>query len=300
MNRPEPNSAEHLKRAALLLAIAGYCILSVGDVLVKTINGAWPGIAVATLRYAFGTVLLGCVLWVREGRAGFTLPRPWVQLGRAVSVSVCATSFFTAIFIMPITEATVITFLTPVVVALFSSLFLKEHAPPAVWIAIALAFTGVLIVLRPEVALIGWAGLLPLATACGMASMMIFNRMIAGTGSALQMQFLISALAVPILMALSLAGHISGIAAFRIAWPETSVILRCAAVACTASLGHALIYKATERVSAAVIAPSIYVQLLVVMSFGFALFGDTPDIAAIGGAALIIGAGVFLWRMGRE
>jgi drug/metabolite transporter (DMT)-like permease len=284
----------------LLLAISGFALLSAGDVLVKTIHSPLPGIAIATIRYIFGAVLLGCLLWWREGRTGFTLPRPWVQLGRAVSASTCAACFFTALFLMPLTEATVITFLAPALVALFSSIFLKEHAPTSVWIAIAVAFSGVLIVLRPEVALIGWAGLLPLGTACGMAMLVIFNRMVAGTGSVLQMQFLISALAVPVLATLALAGHLSSIPALQLSWPEASVILRCGIVACSASIAHAFLYKATENSSAAAIAPATYVQLLVAMTFGFVLFGDVPDAAALGGAALIIGTGLYLWHAGRR
>jgi drug/metabolite transporter (DMT)-like permease len=285
--------------AALLFAMAGFAGLSVGDSVIKSIHGAMPGTAVAATRYVFGTILLGALLWWREGRGGFTLPRPWIHIGRAASVSVGAACFFSALFMMPLTEATVITFVTPMLVALFSSYFLKEHAPRSAWIAIAIAFVGVLIVLRPEVALIGWPGLLPLGTACGMAIMIIFNRMAAGTGSTLQMQFLISALAAPMLCAVALAGHISGIAALHVSWPGSGPILRCAIVACSASIAHGLLYTATVRASAAAIAPATYVQLLIAMLLGYFAFGDRPDIVALGGAAMIIGAGVYFWRSGR-
>ncbi len=203
MEKPESRMG-----VALLLSLAGYAGLSVGDAVIKSINGALPGAAVAATRYIFGSILLGVLLWWREGRAGFTMPLPWIQLGRAAAVSVGAMFFFTALFLMPMTEATVITFITPMFVALFSSIFLREHATRAAWIAIGVAFVGVLIVLRPQVALIGWPGLLPLGTSCAMAVMIILNRMAAGSGSALKMQFLISILAAPILCSLALIGHL--------------------------------------------------------------------------------------------
>jgi drug/metabolite transporter (DMT)-like permease len=280
---------------ALLLAIAGFGLLTFGDAVIKSINGAMTGTAVSLVRYVFGAVFMAALLFWREGRAGFTVPRPWIQLGRAASVGIGSTCFFTAVFLMPMTEATVITFVTPMLVALFSSFFLKEHAPRAAWIAIAVAFAGVLIVLRPEVAKIGWAGLLPIGTAVCMAIMIVLNRMASGHGSVVQMQFLIAALAVPILAAVTLIGHFSGIPLFHVTWPGVGPIIKCALVGCSASLAHGLVFMATERASAAVIAPATYVQLLVAMSVGYFAFGDVPDAAALAGAALIIGAGVYLW-----
>ncbi len=284
---------------ALLFAIAGFALLTFGDAIIKSIHGAMTGTAVAAVRYVFGAVLMAALLFWREGKAGFTMPRPWIHIGRAASVGVGSTCFFTALFLMPMTEATVITFVTPMLVALLSSFFLKEHAPRAAWIAIAVAFTGVLVVLRPEVAKVGWAGLLPVGTAVCMAIMINLNRMASGLGSALQMQFLLAVLAVPILAAVTIVGHFSGIPLFHVAWPGLGPILKCATVGCTASLAHGLVFMATERASAAVIAPATYVQLLVAMSTGYFAFGDVPDAMALAGATLIIGAGIYLWRSGR-
>jgi drug/metabolite transporter (DMT)-like permease len=35
------------------------------------------------------------------------------------------------------------------------------------------------------------------------------------------------------------------------------------------------------------------------MLLGYLLYGDRPDAIALGGAVLIIGAGLYLWRAGR-
>jgi drug/metabolite transporter (DMT)-like permease len=55
-------------------------------------------------------------------------------------------------------------------------LFLKERIPRATGVAIALAFAGVLIVLRPNLAELGLAALLPLGAALAMAVLMMLNR----------------------------------------------------------------------------------------------------------------------------
>jgi drug/metabolite transporter (DMT)-like permease len=282
--------------SGLAFAFAGFALLSCGDALVKTMAGIWPGTAVAALRYGFGVLFIGGLLFAREGRAAFTIPRPWVQLGRGVSVSVGSTFFFLSIFVMPLAEATLIQFVIPMLVAVISRIVLNERPPRAAWIATAIAFVGVLIVLRPQVAVIGWNGVMPLIGALGMAFLMIFNRMAAGSGSALKMQFLISIFAFPVLILAGFAGHQSGIASLHVAWPTASVIARCAFIACSASLAHGLVYMATERASAASTAPAIYIQLIVAMVLGYVLYNDRPDAIALGGAMLIIGAGLYLWR----
>ncbi len=289
------------QQAALGLAYAlgGFALLSGGDAIVKTMSGHWPGTAIATLRYIFGAVGLCGLLWWREGRAAFTFPDRAIHVARGFCVAAGSCCFFIAVGYMPLAEATVISFANPVFVALLSASFLGERATRATWIATALAFTGVLIVIRPNFGSVGWAGLLPLATAFFMAVMVILNRKVAGRASALKMQVLISATAVPILLAFALAGHVSGLDRLHIGLPAWSVVARCALVACSASLAHGLLYKATEHVSAATMAPVTYVQMLVALVLGYALFGNIPDGIALGGSALVVAAGLYLWRAGR-
>ncbi len=290
------NDHDSRVRSGLLLAIGGFALLSVGDAVVKTMAGMWPGTAIAALRYGFGAFGLAGLLFAREGRAAFTLPDPKIHWARGFTVSVGSAAFFVAVSLMPLAEATVITFANPIFVALLSALFLREPATRAAWIATGFAFAGVIVVIRPNFAHVGLVGLLPLLTAFLMAVMVILNRRVAGRASALKMQFLISVTAVPILLLIAGTGQISGVPAFHFGWPHWSVILRCAAVACSASLAHGLLFMATERVSAASIAPLAYVQLLVAVFMGGLLFGNRPDAMTGLGALLVIGAGLILWR----
>lgn len=294
-----PNKYNKLKLQGMGFALAGFALLSLGDAIVKGMAGLWPAPAIGALRYAIGAVMLVLLLWHREGRAGFSCPSPWIQMGRAASVSISATAFFVGVQIMPLADMTAISFTSPIFITVFSALILKEPPPRAVWIAGGLAFVGMIILLRPNIAAIGWAGLLPLISAAGFAVMVICNRMVAGVGSALQMQMLVSVLALPMLVLIALATDRSGIPQFVIGWPDGSVVLRCAAVACTASLAHGLIFVATERLSAALVAPLIYVQLVMAVGLGVSFFGEVPDLGTLAGAAVIVAAGVYLWRSER-
>ena len=42
-----------------------------------------------------------------------------------------------------------------------------------------------------------------------------------------------------------------------------------------------------------------YFQLIMAGFYGWLLFHETPDAAALVGAAIIVGAGLYLWRAGR-
>lgn len=283
-------------RSGLLYALCGFALLSCGDAIIKSIAGAWPGTAVAALRYSIGATGLGLFLLLKEGRNGFALPRPRIQLMRGAAVAAATVLFFSSIFLMPLAEATAISFTTPMITALLSAIFLKERTRAATWIASLAAFGGVLIILRPNITELGWVALMPIGAATCMAMMMMGNRAVSNAGSPLLMQFLVASIAAPFILAAALVGHLSGVEALRVGVPDWTIIARCAAVAVTASFAHWLVFMGTTRASAAEIAPMTYVQLLIAMALGIALFGDWPDLTSLVGSAIIIGAGLFLWH----
>ena len=297
-----PVNPENARRAAdstafgLLLALAGFAFLSMGDGIIKSMAGEWPGLAVAALRYSIGSIGLLTLLLIVEGRSSLTCPRPWVQLGRGVSVAFATLFFFSAIFLMPLADATAIQFTAPMITALLSALILGERMPRITWYATAIAFLGMLLVLQPSILDLGWSVLLPIGAAICFSFTIVFNRMAAGSGSGLLMQVLISAVAAPVLIAAAFIGHVSGLDALRVQMPDWTVIARCVLVAITASASHWLVYMATTKASAAEAAPMVYVQLLTAVVIGVLFYGDHPDPLAMGGAALIVGAGLWLWK----
>jgi len=279
---------------ALTLALTGFVILAFGDAVVKSMAGEWPGTAVSALRYSFAALGLPILVLILHGRAGFVLPRPMLQLGRAAAVSLATICFFMGVMAMPLADATAIQFTSPILTAMLAPLLLHEKSPAAVWLATLLAFVGVLIVLRPNVADLGAAAFWPLGAALGMSILMILNRKAAGAAPVMVMQMLLALIAAPmIVVAAALLSALGG--EFAIAAPSEIVVLKCLGVAVLATIGHSLIFAAITRANAASVAPMTYVQLLVAASLGWAWFGDAPDAATFGGAALIIGGGLWLW-----
>ncbi|QFT77197.1 DMT family transporter [Erythrobacter sp. THAF29] len=286
------------ERTGLAYAITGFAILSVGDAVVKSMAEDWPPYAVAALRFTIGALALSVMLWRSEGASAFKPRNPWLQIARGICLAIASVSFFSAIYLMPLADAMSIGFLAPVLTQLLAGPLLGEKVRPAVWGVSIVALIGVGIILRPNLAELGWAALLPLNSAVFFALMMIANRASAGEGSALSMQVFIAGICAPILIVLALGIKLSGIPALDFGWPSWDVVLRCAIVAFTASSAHWLAYIGTAKAGAAQVAPAIYVQMLVAIALGWWIFGDRPDLFTLGGAGLIIAAGLYLWRDG--
>lgn len=297
MDSKDPDAGKaNQRRQSFLLALAGFAVFSLGDGITKSTAGLWPGIAVAALRFGFGAAGLGLILLVKEGVSGFAMPRPLVQVGRGLMITGSTACIFVAFQLMPLATATAIGFTTPLLTALLSALLLRERIPLRLWATIGLAFVGVILVLRPSFASLGGLVLLPLGAALAMAGLMMLNRMVSDGGSPLLSQFLVAALAAPMLTFLAVAGHLSGETALSIGVPSWSLIARVALLAAIATIGHWLIYLATVRASAATIAPANYVQIIFAVTIGWLAFGDMPDMLTFAGIALIIGAGVWLLK----
>lgn len=290
------NDANKNVARALVTAMAGFVILSVGDSVIKSTGGQWPGTAVAALRFLIGTIGLAVLLFFRQGRAGFMLPMPAYQIGRGLCLAIASAAFFSSVFLMPLADATAIVFISPALTSLISAYLLGEKVPQYIWVTIILALLGVIIILRPNFIALGPAAILPLIAAFAMSVLMILNRKVAGCGTPLLMQFLLALFATPFLIIASLVGHMTAIPALQLGWPSSYVIVVCCIVAITATASHALLYLATTRVSASTVAPTTYIQLLVAIILGAIFYGNYPDLQSLSGAALIILGGLYLWR----
>jgi len=286
-------------RAGLLYALAGFCTLSIGDAIIKGMAGAWPAPAMAATRYVAGTVLLATLLVRSEGWPALRLPRDPLQWVRGVAISLSAIGMFLAVWLMPLAAATTIAFTQPMITAVLAMVLLGERARLSTWLATLVAFAGVFVVLRPNFETAGWGVLFPLMGASGMAVTIIANRKVHGRASILAMQYYMSVTAMIFLLVITTAGHLSGFEHFRLHWPHWSVVARCAFIGLTATLAQWLIYMGTARAGAGTVAPMTYGQLLMATVLGALFFDDWPDLTALAGAAIIIGAGLFLWWRGR-
>ena len=262
--------------------------------------GDWPPYAVAALRFSIGALGLSALLWRAQGPTAFVPVNPWLQMARGLCLAMASLCFFSAIFVMPLAEAMARGFLAPILLQVFAGVLLGERVAPKVYAVSLVALAGVAIILRPSLAVLGWAALLPLVSAVFFALLMVANRASAGRSSALAAQVFVAGACAPILILASLFAKISGVPELAFTWPSWDVVARCAVVAVTASTAHWLVYLGTAKAGAAEVAPAIYVQMVVAVTLGWVFFDETPDEWTLVGAAMIIAAGLYLWQDGQR
>ncbi|MDY7097602.1 MAG: DMT family transporter [Pseudomonadota bacterium] len=294
------NSGTGSSNSGFLYAVAGFVLLSIGDAVIKSMADDWPAVAVAALRFSIGALGLSVILWRTEGATAFVPTNPWLQLARGICLAFASLAFFSAIYIMPLAEAMAIAFLAPILTQIFAGLLLGEKVPAKVYAVSLIALAGVAIILRPNLALLGWGAVLPLVSAVFFSLLMVSNRASAGQSSSLAAQVFVAGCAAPILVLGAIAANFSGFEQLDFGWPDWDVVARCALVAVTASTAHWLAYIGTSKAGAAKVAPAIYVQIVVASLLGWLFFDNTPDIWTIIGAGLIIAAGLYLWRDGQK
>ena len=239
------------ERSGLVFAVTGFAVLSIGDSVVKTMAGDWPAFAVAALRFGFGSLGLSVLLWFSEGPKAF-VPTNWkLQVARGACLALATAGFFSAIYVMPLAEAMAIAFVAPVLTQALAGPLLGERVKPKVYIISLVALAGVAIILRPNLAELGWTAFLPLFSATFFALLMIANRASAGQSSSLAAQFFVAGFCTPILLVGAVAAKWSGVNALDFGWPSWDVVARCGLVAITATSAHWLVYIGTARAGAA-------------------------------------------------
>ncbi len=109
------------------------------------------------LRLFFSSLILLLVLWV--SKEGFALSRPdfWKVLGLGlVGCSVYQTLFIRGISLTSASNTSLVMAMTPVLIALFASLFKYEKIPPLGWIGILISFAGFYLVVAKQGGSFDW------------------------------------------------------------------------------------------------------------------------------------------------
>jgi drug/metabolite transporter (DMT)-like permease len=73
-----------------------------------------------------------------------------------------------------------------------------------------------------------------------------------------------------------------------------------AATGAIGSFGHYLLIAAHRLAPAAVLAPFIYSEIVLVTALGFLVFGDVPNRFTLTGAAIVVASGLYLLHRERK
>lgn len=281
-----PRAARQHRLRGIALLVAAVSTFSVMDTTAKWLSQTYPVPAIVWARYAAQVLVMVVVLGPRHGLALLATRRPRLQLLRGFVLVASTMLFFSAISLMPIAEASAITFVSPLILVALSVLVLKEHVRASTWVAVVISFAGVLFIVRPGTHVFSLAALLPLLTAFFFATYQLLTRKLAGLDSTLATLF-ISALVGAAVMTLVVPFFWT-----RLVAPWHALLFL--GMGALATAGHFMLIRAFELAAASTLAPFVYAQLVAVLILGYFVFGNFPDRWSLVGMAIIVAAGAFV------
>ena len=295
-----PRPAQHTM-AGIALVLLSLCVLSALDAGGKWLMAAGlPLVILSWFRYAIHLVLALAVIVPSRGWGILRSQRPREQVLRGSAMLAATLCFFTALHYLPQAEATAINFLAPLLVLALAPWVLREPARLSRWVAAAIGFGGVLIVIRPG------GGLHPVGTAFGLlgaccfAAQYLATRRVAGDDplTSIIWSGAMGAIALTFALPFALAGSLPLLRDFTVV--QWLVLVSTGITGC---LGHLLQLAGYRRAPASAVAPFTYLQIASATAAGWLVWGQFPDPMTWVGIAIVCGSGIGIgaieWRRSR-
>lgn len=271
--------------------VFGVTTFAVMDALGKQLAEEMDVLQVIWGRYVFALPVLLVLApphtWPRLLRRS----RPVLQVARALMPLAAGITIVLALRTMPLADATVISFVAPLLVTALSIPLLGEKVGWHRWGAVVVGFIGVVVIARPGAGAFQWAALLPLGTALSSALYQIGTKVLSATVHALStllytmgVGFLLSTLALPFV------------------WqaPTTEAWLLMAVSGLFNAIGHYAIIRAFAGAPASTLAPFIYTQIVCAAILGYLMFDEVPDAVTWLGTAIVVASGLYVLHRERE
>ena len=266
------------------VALLAFFVFSSGDVFVKLLTGHMPAPQVTFLIAAIG-ILLMVAYTAATGRMRRLWPRhPGSAFLRAALIAGDTILIHYAFSVPPLAEAYLLSFLTPVLVAILGFLLLGERLSRIGWMGVLLGFAGVAVALKPGVQPLnaGHAAAVGSAVLFALSLVLLSRTKLAENDEAL----VFSVMLVQAPMALALA------ATFETLAPVSPVNLALVVGGgLTMMIGHGLLVRAFRIGEASVVAPFQYSQIIWGCLYGLLLFATPVELHTLAGAAIIIISG---------
>ena len=274
----------------IAVMVAGMIILASTDAVSKHLTLSYAVIQILWVRFAvFGAV--GTFLALRKnGFAGLRTKRPVAQVARAVILNLANFIFVYSLSQMPMADAHSIMAIAPLLITAASVPLLGEVVGIRRWLAIAVAFGGMLIILRPGTGVFDPVSLVPLAGAGCFACYTILTKVISRDDGHETTLFYTGVIG---FFLMSVLAPFDWVEPVGIDW----FWLIVAGVGGT--LAHVCIIVALHMAPASTLQPFNYTMLVWATVLGFLVFGDLPDSWTVTGALVIVASGLYSWHRER-
>jgi len=282
---------KNMKGAMFMMAsMAGFVL---NDAMIKLVSEDLELFQTVFLRGIMATLLLG-MLAHNKGSLKYRPARPeWAIIGWRTFSEVGATfCFLTALFNMPIANATAILQSLPLAVTLAASLFLGHKVGWRRYLAISIGFVGVIIIVRPGTDGFNAYALWALA-AVGFITLrdLLSHKLSPATPSIFVALFTSAAVMI-------LAGMITSTQEWRAISLENAIYLGAASVFIL--VGYIAGVAAMRDGEIAFVSPFRYSILVWALLLGAFVFKEFPDGWTLFGSAIVVGMGIFTFYRERQ
>lgn len=261
-------------------------LFTVMAAMAKHLSARLPSIEVAFARAFIGFLFLTPLL-IRIGAAAWCTERLSLHITRSMAGTVGLVASMYAVAHLPLAEAVSLSFTKPLFEVVLAALILRETVRAERWIATAVGFMGVLIMLQPGAGAIELAGLIALTGAMCGASVGIALRRLAQDERHLTI--------------LAYLGVVSSVitflpTAFVFVAPTVPEFLLLSLMSLIGVLGQLCFIRGYSMAEASALAPIDYTRLPFAALIGILLFLELPDLRDVMGALIIVGAALFIAR----
>lgn len=255
----------------------------------KILTGGYHPLQIVFFRHGVAFLFMVALFMPRHGWRILMPRRPGLQIVRGVFGILSSIFYFSGLVTLSLATAAAISFTSPLVVTALSVPLLGEKVGLHRWAAVAVGFAGAMIIIRPGFGdTAQWGALQLVASACCGAMYQLITRRLAGQDRAETTNIwsgLVGSAVVCVLV--PFVWSTPDGAAFWALFISLGLI---------GGTGHYLLTKAFERGPASLLSPFNYLQLIGATFTGYALYRQLPDGWTWLGAAIIVGAGLFIAR----
>lgn len=271
--------------AGIGMMVLGLFLFSVNDTLGKWLVATYSVGQILLLRSLAALVCLAPFI-AREGVGAFqAAPRPGMQVLRVVFSTLEVAFFYWAVAGLPLADVMTFYLAGPIYVTALSVVLLRERVNARRVLAILAGFVGVLIVLRPSAATLTLPALIALGGSVFFALLMITTRSLRGTSD--------TVLVTGQTLGAGLAGAV--LALFGWVTPSAFDLALLSLLGIVALVAHVCVNRSLKLAPASVVVPYQYTLLVWAALFGYLVFGDVPPWTTLVGAAVIVGAGLYIF-----
>lgn len=200
----------------------------------------------------------------------------------SVAANLC---WFAALGLMPIADATSLSFATPIFITVAAVFFLRERMRAIRWVGLILGFAGTLVILRPGFAEVNTGALLVLGSCVLFACSGLFVKVLSrnerpDTIALYQLIYMLPINFIPSL--------------FVWTWPTGEQWVWAVAVGVFTTLAQRAYVRAYAAADASAVQPFDFLRLPFAVLIGFLIFAEWPDPWAVTGGIVIFASSVYV------